>query len=148
MPLDPISAATTVCDTLEWQVSNLALQKLLYLAHMTFMGRNAGKPLIKEGFEAWDYGPVISSLYGTAKIFGAEPIASLPRFRRNMALREHKVIAEVSRFFGDKSPGELVDLTHIPGGAWDKNYIPRRKHIPIPDRDILDEYRMRNHAGG
>ena len=146
MPIIPLSAATTACETLNWRISNLELQKLLYLAHMTFMGRTGGRPLVNEAFEAWDFGPVLPSLYSAARIFGSDPITQLPRVNRNPALQEHRTIAEVVQFFGDKSPGELVDLTHVPNGAWDRNYVPRRKHVRIPNEDVLREYRMRNHA--
>lgn len=148
MTISPNSAATTACEALGWRISNLELQKLLYLAHMIFMGRNNGDLLISENFEAWDFGPVLSSLYQEAKIFGPDRISALPKVKRNLNLSEHKVIKEVVTFFGKKTPGELVDLTHIRGGAWDRHYIPKVRHIVIPNSDILNEYKNRNHALG
>ena len=143
MAIQPLSAAITACETMDWQLSNLALQKILYLAHMTYLGRTGGQPLVSENFEAWDYGPVIPSLYQKAKIFGSGKIESLPRFSRNMAMREHSVVRDVTRYFGHKSPGELVDLTHKEGGAWDKYYKPKLKHVQIPNSAILREYRSK-----
>ena len=50
-------------------ISPMKLQKLVYFAH----GWNlaiSNNPLIKEPIEAWDYGPVISTIYNEFKLFG------------------------------------------------------------------------------
>lgn len=143
MAIPPLSAAITACEERNWTLSNLALQKILYLAHMTYMGRNKGAPLVNENFEAWDYGPVLPSLYQNARIFGSGAVESLPRFSRNLARPEHAVVRQVTNFFGDKTPGELVDLTHRKNGAWDRYYRPKVRHIQIPNQAILTEYRSK-----
>ncbi len=57
-------------------VTPMKLQKLVYYAHGWFAG-HTGKPLIDETIEAWQYGPVIESLYHEFKRYGAQPIKSL-----------------------------------------------------------------------
>lgn len=54
-------------------VSNLKLQKLLYYAQAWYLV-NFNGPLFSDSIEAWDFGPVISSLYGKYKRFGCNPI--------------------------------------------------------------------------
>ena len=45
-----------------WSVSNLKMQKILYIAHQYHLG-NYGEPLVHALFEAWDYRPVHPDLY-------------------------------------------------------------------------------------
>ena len=57
-------------------VTPMKLQKLVYYAHGWYAG-HTGKPLIDETIEAWQYGPVIESLYHEFKRYGAQPIKGL-----------------------------------------------------------------------
>jgi len=43
-------------------ITPLKLQKLVYFAHGWYLGFT-GEPLLNEGIQAWEYGPVIPSLY-------------------------------------------------------------------------------------
>ena len=144
MPLNPMQAARKGCEHGSWKRTNLGLQKILYLAQMTFMGENNGARLIDSDFEAWDYGPVVPEVYRRARIFGANPIQDVffsePRLTDGM--REMH-LHNVATFLANKKPGELVAITHWKHGAWAKNYRPGALGIPIPDQDILDEYRRR-----
>jgi uncharacterized phage-associated protein len=139
-----MQAARKVCEHGSWKVTNLGLQKILYLAQMTFMGENNGARLMDADFEAWDYGPVVPHVYRRARIFGAGPIQNIffsePRI--NDGLRESH-LHNVATFLADKKPGELVAITHWKHGAWAKNYQPGALGIIIPDSDILDEYQRR-----
>lgn len=83
MAISVISAAETACEHSGWTLTNLSLQKLLYLAHMKFLGQQDGEPLLKEAFEAWKYGPVVSRLYQKIKKFGNSPISDVFIAERN-----------------------------------------------------------------
>jgi hypothetical protein len=50
------------------------------------------------------------------------------------------LVSTVIRQFSGKSPGDLVELTHRPGGAWDLYYEEGQSHVRIPPRAILAEY--------
>jgi uncharacterized phage-associated protein len=136
-------AASFVCERGSWKVSNLALQKILYLGQMVHLGRN-GTRLFDAGFEAWDYGPVIPQLYSMAKPFGDKPLPSLlfPRAQIRNA-PEYRILEECSVYGLSKTPGQLVAMTHWDSGAWAKHYRPGIKGIKIPDSDIANEYRDR-----
>ena len=134
------SASKTACEESGWRLSNLELQKILYLAHMKFMGENDGRPMISSDFEAWKLGPVIPELYHRLKSFGSRSIPDLFLVDRNMRLPEHRVVQSVVRDFADSSPGQLVELTHRQNGAWSRYYEPR-ENIVIPDAAILREFR-------
>jgi uncharacterized phage-associated protein len=140
MAISAMSAAETACEESGWTLTNLELQKLLYLAHMKYMGQNGGDLLTVEAFEAWKYGPVIPSLYHLVKRFGDHSISDVFLIDRNMRLPQHKMIKEVIRQFSNRSPGDLVELTHKPGGAWDTHYDEHLSHVKIPNDAILAEY--------
>lgn len=142
MAISVMSAALTACEESDWTLTNLALQKLLYLSHMKFIGAENGPSLIRETFEAWKYGPVVPRLYERVKKFGAKPIANVFPVDRNILLREHITIRGVVRNFADKTPGQLVELTHRADGAWDNCYDPRLNHVVIPNYAIAIEFQQ------
>jgi uncharacterized phage-associated protein len=109
-------------------VSNLKLQKLLFLCHAFFLVET-GRPLVRGSFEAWQYGPVHREAYDAFKRFGAKPIAEdaksfdpVTGARKPIPLPADRdtldVVRRVIKFYGGKSPGELVELTHAKNGPW------------------------------
>jgi len=56
----------------------MKLQKLVYYAHGWHLGLT-GKPLLNEAIQAWNFGPVIKSLYKEFAAFGSEPITRKAR---------------------------------------------------------------------
>jgi uncharacterized phage-associated protein len=144
MPVSVFAAAKHVCRLSDWRVTNLKLQKILYLAHMSFVGQQRGKPLIDEQFEAWDYGPVVRALYDAVKMFGNSPIQDV--FHSSLqdidGTPEGKMLSSAWYHLKAKTAGELVGMTHINGGAWAKNYVSGMSRI-IPTNDILQEYLWR-----
>jgi uncharacterized phage-associated protein len=138
------AAARHVCRRSDWRVTNLKLQKILYLAHMSFVGQNNGALLIREPFEAWDYGPVVRALYNAVKMFGNSPIQDV--FFGSVKPLEGTVAGSMLSSAWDhlkeKTAGELVSITHVSGGAWAQNYVSGMSKV-IPTCDILKEYRRR-----
>lgn len=110
---------------------------------MVFMGENAGAPMISEAFEAWDYGPVVPSLYHRVKMFGRNPIKDI--FYNEDALGELSseglVIKRAVNSLAKRSASELVAITHWERGAWAKHYKNGRLGIKIPNADILTEFK-------
>lgn len=146
MPVGALSAARYICQRGNWAVTNLALQKILYLAHMVHLGRT-GARLVDTDFEAWDYGPVNREVYRTARMFGDRPIQDVffvPSTITGSA--EEQTLGEACDFLLSKRPSELVAMTHWQNGAWAKNYVPGVRAIPIPDADIIAEYHARTAA--
>jgi uncharacterized phage-associated protein len=146
MSVSALSAGRTICEIRGWSVSNLALQKILYLAHMFHLGRTGGKPLINENFEAWDYGPVVPDLYQRAKAFGNGPVRNVFHWVPDVAegTPEYAILKEAADSTSGISPGRLVAITHWDKGAWADCYKPGIKGIKIPNSRILAEYRDRD----
>ena len=139
------SVAKYICEKSDWSVSNLQLQKLMYLAQMIHMGRHNGARLFEAGFEAWDYGPVIPDLYHKLKGYGADAVPSI--FDNALAFKaddsRRQLMSDVCEKFLKFDAGQLVEITHWENGAWAKHYVPKARHIRIPDSDIWDEYKSR-----
>ena len=141
MTVSVLSAAKRLAKRSNWTLSNLELQKILYLAHMFYLGRSKGEPLVSGHFEAWDYGPVHPDLYRIAKIFGSSAVENIfhstPEIQDGL---QASMIDEAYDTIGKSGAGRLVNATHRTGGAWASHYIPGVLHCVIPNEDILREY--------
>jgi len=148
MSISALSVAKRLGELSDWSLSNLALQKISYIAHMIHLGRNGlSAPLITESFEAWNLGPVVPALYRRAKAFGSAPVKNV--FHSVMSGGDDKQdasIDEAYRITKSMSPGKLVSITHWSDGAWAKNYSPHGRGHVIPNRDIYEEFTKRTHA--
>lgn len=146
MAISSISAGKTLCELSGWSVSNLRLQKILYFAHMFHLGIE-GEPLINEAFEAWDYGPVVPSLYHRVKMFGSRPIAKGAFFwdvGADVGSSEYRLLKQTYEATKERTAGEMVSITHWEKGAWYEAYKPGVPHISISDELILKEHRARS----
>lgn len=142
MSVSAISAAKFLCKESGWSLTNLQLQKILYLAHMIYMGRYQGRKLINEDFEAWDYGPVIPELYHLVKIFGSDPIKNIFRGYDDIPDGEEKdILKEALENLQNVPASRLVSATHRKGGAWRRAYESGIKSGILSDEDIYAEYR-------
>jgi uncharacterized phage-associated protein len=149
MTISVFDAAKRLCEKSGWSLTNLELQKLIYLAHMFHWGHHK-EPLIAEHFEAWDYGPVQPDLYHHIKLYGASKVKSM--FHRGEEIdddsSEGKIIDKVCEQLSHKPARWLVAVTHWNDGAWAKHYGAGALGKIIPNEDILQEYndRYRNAA--
>ncbi|HEV1995883.1 MAG TPA: type II toxin-antitoxin system antitoxin SocA domain-containing protein [Candidatus Acidoferrum sp.] len=104
-------------------IDPLKLQKLIYLAHGWSLVL-LKKPLIKEPFEAWNYGPVVPSLYKAFQKFGASPItehAPKEPFESHYELdaQTKSLLDSVWETYKKLNSIQLSMFTHEPGYAWD-----------------------------
>lgn len=103
------------------ELSNLQLQKLVYIAHGYLLGWK-GEPLIKEQVEAWKYGPVISSIYHTFKEYGSNkiPTTNIDKLESIDIPDEYaqKCIEGVLDLYGKDAPENLVSATHQVNTPW------------------------------
>jgi len=141
------------------QLTPLQLIKLVYIAHGWYLGLT-GEPLINEPPEAWQYGPVIPSLYQALKIYGKGPItekiygfdvSSWPKI--TLTTREipppddeniRQFLDSVWKRYGKFSASQLSLLTHQPDTpwheTWEKNRAKYIKGVDIPERLIKKHY--------
>jgi len=142
MPVSAISAAQKLCELSEWSLTNLKLQKSLYIAQMLHIGRyGVENSLLKDAFEAWDLGPVVPSLYHRVKIFGSLRIKNIfCDETESLDERAMECLEETFTATQGKTAAQLVAITHWEKGAWASHYEPNVRGIVIPNEDIKKEY--------
>ena len=77
MAINVLQAAKYLCQESNWTLTNLEVQKLIYLSHMIYMGFYGEGPLIGGTFQAWKRGPVHPELYEKLRIYKSEPIVKI-----------------------------------------------------------------------
>lgn len=132
-------------------ISPMKLQKLVYYAHGWYAGYT-GQPLINEAVEAWQYGPVIPSLYHEFKQFGSTGISCKATEFDGVTLREvpppqdptiqaylQNVWSSYGRFTGIK----LSELTHSADGPWDQTWKESEgmRGVDIPFDRIAEHFK-------
>jgi uncharacterized phage-associated protein len=140
-------------------IDPMKLQKLIYFAHgyylaRTYLREGRAIPLVNEFFEAWDYGPVLPSVYHEFKDFGSSNITKMAmefrrEFRANIVVlppTDDSHLDRISSFVWDRYAKRhslhLSDLTHKQGGAWDKARQAAHgiRGKDIPNDDIKDDF--------
>lgn len=123
-------------------ITPMKLQKLVYYAHGWYAGYTK-TPLINETVEAWQYGPVIPSLYREFRQFGSGdikakatdvglfgstevPIPADPHIRA--------FLSNVWNSYGRYTGIALSEMTHAPGTPWDQTWSenPGLRGMDIP----------------
>lgn len=127
-------------------VTPMKLQKLVYYAHGWYSG-HTGKPLIDETIEAWQYGPVIESLYHEFKRYGAAPIKGLATdidfddFEQSAVPAPEddsvrRFLTSVWKSYSKYTGTALSKMTHAAGSPWD---IAWKEGGGIKGKDIPQE---------
>jgi uncharacterized phage-associated protein len=140
------------------QLTPMQLQKLVYFAYGWYLAIT-GKRLINERVEAWEWGPVVPSLYSEFKRFGSDPITDLAReaaFQGLTAtLRPYRVksgnniedgealqiIRRVWEIYGKYSASQLSTMTHEPNSPWAQTPDKDIRGTDIPDNLIASYFR-------
>ena len=138
-----MSAAKRLGQRSTWSLSNLELQKMVYLAHMFYMGQTDNGPLVDGQFEAWAFGPVHPVLYHALKRFGADKVPASAFDGHSTVPDDHPGAEYLDDAVDELPRSRLVAITHWRDGAWAKNYKPYVRNVPITNQDIILEYRER-----
>jgi uncharacterized phage-associated protein len=120
-------------DAVEFDLTNLRMNKLLFFIQAGAL-RQLPEGLIRNHFEAWQYGPVIKPVFDAFKVHKESPITGpaqyldyssgqrvpvpfddIPEEHRKIIVRE---FMNYSRF----TTGQLVQLSHEANGPWDIVY--------------------------
>jgi len=141
------------CDATGKNVTNLALQKIIYFCHVWTLIEYQ-KPLLKHQFEAWEFGPVLPYLYRDFKENSSAPIKSRAK-RIDPATGQHfvplpdleedlkKHLLRIVDHYTKLSAGALVALSHVEDGPWHTTWNHKTKINPgmkISDDQITTFY--------
>ncbi len=132
------------------RLTPMKLQKLVYYAIGWYAGYT-GRPLVDEPVEAWQYGPVIPSLYHEFKKFGSGQILEKATdIDDNFELYEvtppedpnvRKFLDNIWTSYGHFTAIKLSDMTHAAQGPWDLTWS---ESLGVRGTDIPFE-RMQNY---
>lgn len=123
-------------------VTPMQLIKLVYVAHGYMLGRH-GRPLLDESVEAWQYGPVVRSVYNAVKKYKSQPIESVdfPFFLKPVPLapEELAVLDEVTKVYGKAPAVTLSSATHKPDTPWTMTWRAQGKNSTISN-DLIEGF--------
>lgn len=143
-------------------ITSMKLQKLVYVSHGWFLAL-VDLPLINEPVEAWQYGPVIPSLYQEFKEYGKTPIdkpaVDYEMVAGTIRLVEPSVdevkgisllLDKVWDAYGGLSAYQLSNMTHEPDTPWDQVWNgsdgSKVRGLDIPDEVISRHFKqLRKH---
>lgn len=135
-------------------ITPMKLQKLIFFAH----GWNYGlydEPLIVDPVQAWQFGPVVPSIYHEFKHAGSGAITDratdfdLENFELvepevpSEDKRTLKLIDRVWSTYGRRPAVDLSNITHLPDSPWHKTWArhPGTRDAVISDTLIRDHYK-------
>lgn len=102
------------CTADKHPIANLQLQRILYLIQREFLER--GRPAFVEDFEAWNFGPVIPSVYYRYCGFGANRIWLQAEINLDPLFRN--IIDPLTVNARDLPPWTLNADINAEGGPW------------------------------
>lgn len=116
---------------------------LMKVLKQLFFGQSAAlhyfnKPLFTEPVEAWEHGPVVSTVYSTWR---KKLETILDTSNRDVNDFERFVLDMIFNITKDYDPMELSNITHMEGGAWRQVYIPSC-NIKIPNKLIKSCFKV------
>lgn len=117
-------------DERDVSVTLLWILKVIYFAHGWHLSQRRS-PLIEQNFEAWEYGPVVRSVYDCFKGNGDSPLTTRAlRFDviagthreidDTIQSNDRELLRNVFDAFVGMSAFELSDSTHTSGSPWEQ----------------------------
>lgn len=126
-------------------MTNLRLNKLLYFAQGYCLAKY-GTPLFMDEIEAWDFGPVVPSVYHQYKGFRKNVIEDSAADRSRFSDGDFNLVLDVYRTMKQFSTAKLVDMCHEAGSPWHDVYYNISKGGEIA-QDAIKAYFTRHPIG-
>jgi uncharacterized phage-associated protein len=119
-----------LADDLGLRLTHMAIHKIIFYAHGWYLAET-NEPLVRQAFEAWDYGPVLKPVYEALRPSGKKPVAirathfdpvsgNTRVVSANFASSDVSFVRNVLRAYGHLDALELSHLTHRSGSPWDQ----------------------------
>jgi uncharacterized phage-associated protein len=121
-------------------VTPMQLLKLVYLCHGWMLGLY-GRQLVSDEVEAWQYGPVIRSLYEKVRQFKSNAVEGPLSQKTEVVFdaAERSIMDQIYTHYGQYSGPSLSRLTHKEGSPWHKTWTLEGKNSIISN-DIIEDY--------
>jgi uncharacterized phage-associated protein len=144
MPYDCRALANAVLDLgdqMNVPLTHMAVHKVMYYAHGWHLAKNDA-PLVEQEFEAWKDGPVQRLVWEALKTSGSRPITQRVT-RLDIVTRSVNVVAQnvdidhlrflrgIVAGYGSLHAFQLSEMTHEPGGPWDRVWNASHGRISV-----------------
>lgn len=115
MTVTALEIADILIKMSKYTLSPLKIQKLIYLIAGVYLA-HYNKSLFNEHFEAWNYGPIIPSVYHKLKINGDRYVRH-PIFSEDVTTNEQidEVISDVYDFYAPSESWKLYNIATTEG---------------------------------
>ncbi|MDL2310474.1 DUF4065 domain-containing protein [Peptostreptococcaceae bacterium OttesenSCG-928-C18] len=116
-------------------ISNLQLQKILYYMQ-EYNLKNYNTPLFEDNFEAWQFGPVIATVYHEYSSNGGSKIDRMQNIESKIEVPENMDIMIEEKM--KLNPWDLVNDTHSKDKPWYYVYNNRGNKATI-SKELIKE---------
>ncbi|AXE93948.1 Panacea domain-containing protein [Paraburkholderia terricola] len=117
----------------------MQLIKLVYIAQGYMLGRH-GRPLFNEQVEAWQYGPVVPSVYHAVKQYKSAPVDAIHcSGDYDFTPAEREILDFVADSYGPFNGVVLSAATHKPDTPWAQTWHTFGRNAPISN-DIIENF--------
>jgi uncharacterized phage-associated protein len=135
------------------ELTPMKLIKMVYIAHGWHLALTS-QPLLSEAVHAWQYGPVITSLYEKIKGYGKHQIDSLIILYQNEEsiipiVKDENILPILNRVwdvYSDYNGLQLSSLTHQDGTPWEVTTRQANKNSIIANDLIKNYYQTKLNA--
>jgi uncharacterized phage-associated protein len=130
-------------------VTQMKLQKIVYFAQGVHLNL-FDKPLVREVFQAWKFGPVIPDIYRIFKFYGSKPITdtdylfSIDDYSSNISNLDSGAREAIDMTWDatkDINAIQLSNWTHEPESPWAKHYAEGTSDSVIPNEEIKEYFK-------
>lgn len=122
------------------EVDNLKLQKLLYYSQAVHLVLSNNKSkLFSDDIQAWQYGPVVPSVYHKYKKYGFD-IIKCTNSKKNISKEEIESLDITLSYYGQMQSFDLVARTHNES-SWRDVYNPNKRNTIITTDSIYNFYK-------
>lgn len=128
-------ASSGICKQ---EISNFKLQKILFYVQAEFLTAY-GRPCFADSIEAWDFGPVIPSVFYFYQKYGTLGIESATVEQPYILVGDMEIIDYVLELCKNYSVIELTKMS-LKQSVWSHNYM-QGKNSEIPNKDIEDFFK-------
>ncbi len=120
-------------------VTPMQLIKMVYIAHGYMLGMH-GRPLLSEPVQAWQYGPVVRSVYDAVKQYKSNPVQFISGGDCTaLGADEEQVLDRVVAIYGKSDGVVLSAATHKKGTPWDITWSMHGKNSDISN-DLIENF--------
>ena len=130
--------AAYVIKTTDW-MSNFKLQNVLYFVQAEFLVVK-GRPCFDDSIEAWDFGPVIRSVYRQYAIYGGMMILEAKAPMPHLAREDRKLIDGIVKECEKYGTTELISIT-TKQAPWQNAYRNFGRRNTLSNADIYEFFK-------